>query len=124
MFYARLNDDRTEFEKQRNIAGETFGFESTGAVTADEKGNVHLFWHGQTEEGADQVRNVYIRSSKDEGKTFGPLETVWSGRGACSCCFLKGLIDGQGDLYLAYRASEAGIHRDSYLLVSHDQGKK
>src|SRR5262245_22952475 len=126
MFYSRLNDTRTAFEEQRNIAGDTFGFEMATAIVANSKGEVHLFWGGnQADLGSgDANRKVFGIHSKDEGKTFSPVEAVWDdGKGACACCTTEALEADAGTILLLYRSAEKNVNRDTYLLTSKDHGK-
>ncbi len=124
MLYCRLNDEGTRFEKERDLSGDTFGFETAGAVIADGKGTVYVFWHGLTKPGPENTRQIFQAKSEDEGKTFTKAKPVHNNViGACACCTIAGTIDADGRLYLGYRNSLEGGTKDSYLLISNDQGK-
>jgi hypothetical protein len=126
MFYTRLNDDRTAFEEQRNVAGDSFGFEMAAAIVADSRGDVHLFWGGSSpgRPHEDAARRIFGVHSTDEGRTFSKSEPVWdAGKGVCVCCTIEALADKQGTLYMTYRSAEKNEARDTYLLVSKDKGK-
>ena len=45
LFYARLNDDGTAFEPQRNLAGKTEALDGAGTIAADGSGNIFILWH-------------------------------------------------------------------------------
>ena len=126
LFYTRLNDARTAFEEQRNIAGDTFGFEMASAIVANSKGDVHLFWGGNHADhgGGDANRKVFGIHSKDEGSTFSAVEAVWDdGKGACMCCTTEAMEADAGTILMIYRSAEKNVNRDTYLLTSKDQGK-
>jgi hypothetical protein len=126
LFYTRLNDAGTAFEEQRNIAGDTFGFEMATAIVANSKGEVHLFWggHQALPGGGDANRKVFGIHSKDEGRTFTGVEAVWDdGKGACACCTTEALETDAGTILLAYRSAEKNVNRDTCLLTSTDHGK-
>jgi hypothetical protein len=124
MLYCRLDDTGSKFEEERDLSGTTFGFEGVGAIVADARGGVQVFWHGLSKPGIEPTRELFVVRSNDEGKTFTqpePLHTEITG--ACACCSMQGLIDAGGTLYLAVRDSREGGNKDSYLLTSKDGGK-
>lgn len=124
MLYCRLNDEGTAFEEERNLAGETFGFEGSGLLLPDGRGTVYAFWHGLGEVGPERSRSIFMAKSEDEGKRFSKgIAIEKRAEGTCACCPLHGAMDAEGNFYIAYRNSEASLTKDSYLLVSRDQGK-
>src|SRR5207244_1701344 len=70
MLYARLNDDRTAFEPQRNVMQFSGGLDGGGSVAADQKGNVYVAWHGKGSTEGEAHRRVWMARSTDEGKSF------------------------------------------------------
>lgn len=121
MFYARINDDRTGFEPQRDLMGRTGQLDGGGTVAADRAGNVCVAWHGRAPNAPDgeQGRRMWIVRSQDEGKTFSAEEPAFATEtGACGCCGARALADRNGALYVLYRAATRGVERDMYLLTS------
>jgi hypothetical protein len=127
MLYTRLNDAGTAFEPQRNLMLATDVLDGGGSVAADKAGNVYVAWHGLKIDSAhgEGNRQVWVASSADDGKTFGP-ETAANPQptGACGCCGLRAFADSKGTAYLLYRAATQGVHRDMVLLCSTNQGKR
>src|SRR5205085_2488478 len=73
----------------------------------------------------EESRRIWVARSKDEGKTFAHEKAVSDeATGVCGCCGMRALSDRKGNLYLLYRSAEKGVNRDTYLLVSKDQGGK
>ena len=131
MLYCRMNDAGTAFETERNLAGETYAFEGGGLLFPDGKGTIYAFWHGLTERGPERTRKIFMATSQDEGKNFTAGVAIQKAAdGTCACCPLGGLRDEKGDFYISYRNSEisyrnseASFSKDSYLLISSNQGK-
>ena len=124
MLYARLNDAGAAFQPQRNVIQSAYGLDGGGAVAADAAGNVYVLWHapepGKEGEGN---RRVWITRSRDEGKTFARERVAYNQpTGACGCCGLNAFANRSGALYVLYRSATEMVHRDMYLLVSHDKG--
>src|ERR1051326_769209 len=125
LFYARLNDDGTAFEPERNVITYARGLDGGSSVTADPQGNVYVAWHapqpGNT--NGEAGRAVFVARSIDEGKTFA-RETRATSKptGACACCWLRAFADSSGVLYILYRAAAENINRDETLLVSRNHG--
>ena len=126
MLYARLNDQSTAFEPQRNLMLHTFGLDGGGTVAADTAGNVFVAWHGKAS-GADEGeagRQVWVAKSNDSGKTFAPEVPAWKdATGACSCCGMAMFASRDGTLLTLYRSATQNVHRDVYLIASKDRGK-
>ncbi len=124
MLYTRINDARTGFETQRNIARSTTGLDGGGSVCADDAGNVYVVWHGLTpgETGPEQ-RKVWVAASRDGGKTFAPEHVAYAGDvGTCPCCGMSSFVDSKGNVNVLFRSATGGINRDTYLLVSRNKG--
>jgi hypothetical protein len=124
MLYTRLNDRGTVFEPQRDLIQVARGIDGGGAVAADSSGNVYVVWHAPapSTEGEGN-RRVWIARSTDDGATFERERPVWDRRtGACGCCKLDAFVDRNGMVYVLYRSATETVHRDIYLLISHDRG--
>jgi hypothetical protein len=124
MLYTRLNDTGTAFEPQRNLITWAGGIDGGGALTADSKGSVYVFWHATAGAADEAGQAVFVALSTDEGKTFSREVKANPGlSGACACCGMKAFIDAQGLLYVLYRAAGGNVNRDTMLLISRDKGK-
>ncbi|MEX2303546.1 MAG: sialidase family protein [Bryobacterales bacterium] len=126
MLYARLNDERTAFEPQRNLMRKTFALDGGGTIAADASGHVYVLWHGSTagDPKGEGSRRVWISRSDDNGASFAPEEVAYTEpTGACGCCGMRAFVDSRGDLYALFRSARQEIHRDLYLLHSRDQGR-
>jgi hypothetical protein len=125
MFYTRLNDAGTAFEKQRNVITRTFGLDGGGTVAADATGNVFVIWHGLEKGSAtdETGRAVYVTHSSDEGKKFSPEQRAnKDDTGACGCCGLSAIANGKGGLHITFRSAIKKLERDTYHLVSQGGG--
>lgn len=126
MLYARMNDEGTAFEPQRNLMTRTFGLDGGGTLAADAEGNVYVAWHGKERnaEKGEAGRRVWVAESHDGGKTFRPEIAAWKEpTGACGCCGMSMFSTHEGKLLALYRSATREIHRDIYLLASEDDGK-
>ncbi|MCC6392449.1 MAG: hypothetical protein IT167_17750 [Bryobacterales bacterium] len=126
MLYARLNDEGTAFEPQRNLMMRTFGLDGGGTVAADTDGNVYVAWHGKGMGAAkgEAGRQVWVAESHDGGKTFRLENPAWkAATGACGCCGMAMFGTREGRLLALYRSATEEVHRDIYLLASEDKGK-
>lgn len=129
MLYARLNDAGDAFERERNLAGPTIGFEGVGTILANGKDRVLAFWHGQLIPKFDEPsRQIYRALSTDGGKSFSEPEAVTSNVvGACQCCPLSGHWSLDGTIALAFRNSTVNDDdkhtKDSYVMLSKDLGR-
>jgi hypothetical protein len=125
LFYARLNDEGTGFEPERNVITYAYGLDGGSSVAADREGNVYVAWHapkpGNT--NGEAGRAVFVARSRDEGKTFRP-ETLATSRptGACGCCGLRAFADNSGAVYILYRAAAEQTNRNETLLISRNHG--
>jgi hypothetical protein len=122
IFYSRLNDTGDGFEPQRNVMRGTYDLDGGGAVAADRAGNVYVVWHANAPGERDEARRrVWVTSSADDGATFRPEHAVFGEpAGACGCCGLGAFVDSRGSVFILFRSAFALVHRDMYLLVSHD----
>jgi len=125
MLYARLNDEGTAFEAQRNVIQSAPGLDGGGSVCADGAGNVYVFWHapepGKKGEGN---RGVWVTVSTDEGKTFAAEKAATAEQtGACGCCGMRAFADSKGTVYALFRGAKTFDQRDIYLLTSDNKGK-
>ena len=126
MLYARLNDRGIAFEPQRNLMCETFGLDGGGSVAAGPGGNVYVAWHGKTPgaPGGEAGRQVWIASSRDEGRSFAKEQPASRPpTGACGCCGLRLFADSKDVLYGLFRSATQNVHRDIFLLRSADAGR-
>lgn len=125
MLYARLTDDGSAFEEQRNLIASAYGLDGGGSVAADRQGHVYVAWHGMGDSKGEVNRRVYVARSSDEGRTFAAEEPAAAVQtGACGCCGMKAFADPKGRLYMLYRSARSGgANRDMELLVSQDAGK-
>src|SRR5437867_336378 len=123
--YARLNDDGTAFEDQRNLMRTSAGLDGGGAIAADVAGHVCAVWHASDENGheGEPYRKIWIARSNDDGKSFAvEREIPTLGTGVCACCGLSAHLGRDGTLYVLYRSASEVVHRDIHLLVSADRG--
>lgn len=120
MLYARMNDDRTGFEPQRNLIQARPGLDGGGTVAADDVGNVYVAWHApEVHPGTEADRRIWVAGSRDEGRTFS-AETAADPEpvGTCGCCGMRAATDARGNLLMAYRSAAGTGTRDVHLLAS------
>jgi hypothetical protein len=125
LFYARLDDDQTAFEGQRDLMRGTSELDGGGTITADHEGNVYVAWHAvPTGESGEANRRVWIARSTDNGKTISKPQVAWSkAKGICGCCSMRAFADDKGALQMIFRSAEGGgENRDIFLLTSPDHG--
>jgi hypothetical protein len=120
MLYTRLNDAGTAFERERNLITFAGGLDGGGSITADNRGNVYVFWHvpkpGNT--NGEAGRAVYVALSHDNGKTFSKETlTTSEATGACGCCGMKAYADSDGKLFALFRGATDAVNRDEILLA-------
>jgi hypothetical protein len=120
MLYTHLNDAGAAFERERNLITFARGLDGGGSITADNRGNVYLFWHvpkpGNT--NGEAGRAVYVARSHDDGKTF-LKETLATSEatGACGCCGMKAFAGPDGQLFALFRGAIESVNRDEILLA-------
>jgi hypothetical protein len=123
MLYSRLNDARTGFEPERNLMTRTFGLDGGGTIAADPTGHVYVSWHGKAVGAVpgEAGRQVWITRSDDDGKTFAAEQPAsQDSTGACGCCGMSVYAGSKGSVRVLYRSATENVHRDIYLLTSHD----
>ncbi|MCZ6598173.1 MAG: hypothetical protein O7B99_11090 [Planctomycetota bacterium] len=121
MLYARLNDEGTGFEPERNVIHEEIGLDGGGSIAADARGNVWVVWHAG--ESGEAERRVWVARSADGGATFGPEYAAGDEpTGACGCCGMRAFATGD-DLFVLYRSATGMTKRDTILLRSSDGGR-
>jgi hypothetical protein len=120
MLYTRLNDAGTAFERERNLITFAGGLDGGGSLTADNRGNVYVFWHvpkpGNT--NGEAGRAVYVARSHDNGNTFSKETLATSeSTGACGCCGMKAFATPDGQLFALFRGATETVNRDEILLA-------
>lgn len=121
LLYARLRDDASQFEPERDLIGSAYILDGGSSVAADDAGTVCVLWHAG--QNGDESRRVWLARSQDDGTTFTRETAIDVLKiGACGCCGLKAGADDQGTIYVLYRAAREGRNRDLHLLGSRDGG--
>jgi hypothetical protein len=124
MLFARLNDAGTGFEPERNLIRAAYGLDGGGAIAAGKMGDVYVFWHAPAPgtEGEGN-RRIWVARSSNDGETFAPEKPASDQpTGACGCCGMSAFADSSNNVYALYRSATEIVHRDIYLLYSHDRG--
>lgn len=123
VLYTRLNDAGTRFEPEKNVVQTAVGLDG-GTVAADAEGHVYVAWHaGLPGMKGEADRRVFVTTSQDDGRTFGPQTAASeAATGACGCCGVGALADARDGLFVLYRAATESVHRDTYLVRSRDRG--
>lgn len=121
LLFTRLDDAGTAFEPQRNLMTRTFNLDGGASIASDETGRVYVAWHANTVAGQDEgARQVFLSTSGDDGRNFAPERAVWDApTGACGCCQLRVMAQGQ-QVELLYRSAREMVNRDTYYLLSKD----
>ncbi len=120
-WYTRKLPGAPGFARQKNLVTRyNKGVETGPSIAVDGQGGVFVLWHAGNMAN-EESRAVYMTRSSDGGETFGGEQRVNpDDTGACACCGLKAMVDGQGALYVSYRAAGESVHRDMVLLKSTD----
>ncbi len=121
--YARLSEEGTAFEPQRDLMRFTTRLDGGGSVAADTEGRVYAAWHGNDGKSESEgERRLWVARSSDDGKTFSREAPAWAEpTGACACCSTRAAVDRKGSVFVLYRSATAGVNRDMYLLTSTDR---
>jgi hypothetical protein len=118
MLYARLNDEGTAFEAQRQLIQRAGGIDGGGALVADASGHVWAFWHAMAGATDESGRAVYVSESMDDGATFAAeMRATEAPTGACGCCGMRASLDAQGRLQVLFRGATDAGQRDEFLLT-------
>ncbi len=125
LFYTRKEPGKPAFEPQRNLRADTKGLDGGASITASDKGEVFILWHGAQEkaEPGEQNRVVFVLKSTDNGSSFAPVKIAnLDDLGVCACCSMKSFVTPAGELLALYRAARRMDQRDVTLLRSTDGG--
>jgi hypothetical protein len=124
LLYSRLDDSGKVFEPQRNLIAHTTDLDGGGTLAADLAGNVFVLWHAGTpgSKTTEDKRRVFLARSGDDGRTSSAETPITDATGACGCCGMRALADGEGDLFALFRSARGGVHRETTLLSSRDHG--
>ena len=122
-FHYTRSDHTGAFTPQQTLSIKNEGgVESAPTLTVDDAGNVYAFWHADPVE--DAQRRVYMAVSRDNGALFDlPRAISPAAEGACGCCGLKAVTDGEGVIHVSYRGAGENVRRGMRLLTSVDQGR-
>jgi hypothetical protein len=125
MLYARLNDQHTAFEPERNLIHDAYGLDGGGSLAADSKGDVYVFWHAPlVGQKGENNRRVWMAKSVDDGRTFASESMAFDApTGACGCCGMRAYADSANNLYALFRSATDVVNRDIWLLTSTDEGR-
>jgi len=126
LWFSRKSETDSSFEEQRNLLGDETALDGGASITADSRGKVFVVWHGNLS-GAkpdESRRLVFLRTSTDQGTTFGKAEALNEKTpGVCACCSLRALAGPNGELSVFFR-SAVTMERRSMTLLSHRIGEK
>jgi hypothetical protein len=124
MLIARMNQQHTAFLPEQNVVRQAWVIDG-GAVAADRQGHVYVFWHAPGPGGEGEAfRRVWMARSEDGGRHFQPEVAVSpQADGVCGCCGMNALASGDGTVSVIYRTAREMVHRDEFLLTSHDGGR-
>jgi len=116
MLYSRLNDARTAFEPQRNVIENAEGLDGGGSIAAHGQ-TVCVFWHAGPHGKGEEARKIWMRVSRNGGKTFerGEIQVNDDSTGVCGCCGMRGFIHDSGTPVALYRSATNRVNRDTYL---------
>lgn len=119
LWYGRKSQEDKTFGQQENLLGDATALDGGASITSDEKSGVFVVWHG-LEAGAatgEKHRLVLIRSSNDDGISFGKAEAAnRADPGVCACCSLRALAGPEGTPNIFFRSAETMEHRAMTLL--------
>lgn len=110
-YYARLDRGAEAFTPIKNINHKpSEGF----SIAANTDGNVTICWLSG---------KLYLNTSRDFGKTFGPNIEIDPSCDPCDCCTTSCVYGADGRLAILYR-EEAGDQRDMFLLLCDQEANK
>ncbi|MFT4862453.1 MAG: hypothetical protein ACI95C_001674 [Pseudohongiellaceae bacterium] len=116
-YYARSNEQRTEFSTQLEVVHEFSEGLDAGADIAALDDKVAIVW-GAGDLSREFERTVFARYSEDGGATFGAeIQLGNPDLGACGCCSLATNFADQDSLVVAYRSALDGVGRHMQLLT-------
>ncbi len=124
LLYTRSMPREGGFEVQRALGENTRHLDGGGAVAADGRGTVWVVWHAAQPTppvgGDDEThRGVFLRVSRDEGLTFGPVRRIDPpGMGVCACCGLDAGIGPDGSGWVLVRGAAGRSERGMRLLTT------
>lgn len=119
LWYGRKSREDKTFGKQEDLLGDATALDGGASVTANENNGVFVVWHGNEAGAAPEERQrlVLIRSSKDDGISFGKAEaTNRADPGVCACCSLRAMAGPEGTPNIFFRSAETMEHRAMTLL--------
>lgn len=125
LWFARMTGGKTAFEEQRNLLGDETALDGGASIAADSKGGVFVVWHGNLggAKANESQRLVFLRTSTDQGATFGKAETLNEGTpGVCACCSLRALAGPGQDLSVFFRSAVKMDQRSMSLLSRRSGG--
>lgn len=123
VYFSKLDKSGRNFDHQENILPPGLIIDGSGSVGADSHGRVYVLFHAWKDGGSEPDGRVFLRVSKDDGKSFGAERAIDQNRGTCACCSMKAFVDERGQIYVMYRAAANSTERDTMLLSSSDYGK-
>jgi len=93
------------------------------SLAVSPRGSIHAVWLDQRDRAKipPGTASVYVASSFDRGKTFGPNVSV--AEGVCPCCRPSLSFGPKGEMYVSWRHVFEGNERDIAVVVSTDRGK-
>ncbi len=118
MLYTRQNEDRDDFEPQRNLIQSHPGLDGGGSIAADREGRVFVAWHAPGKpKGNETTRRVWVTTSADDGRTFDAEKPASSeADGACGCCGMRLFATGNDGVWILYRSAAESVNRDMQLV--------
>jgi hypothetical protein len=119
LWYARKKAGDRVFGKPRDLLADTVALDGGASIASDARGKVFVVWHGNlaTREPEEKQRRVFVRTSTDEGETFGHPEPANRDQpGVCACCSLRALAGPEDGLRIFFRNALTTENRSMTLL--------
>ena len=114
LFYSQKRSTDQGFTVQRDLVDKTVNLDGGASVACDDA-SVYVVWHAATKQtDGEDNRRLWLRASRDVGKTFSPKSALISDLGACACCSTKAAVDSRGRLIAMYRSAFQSVDRDAY----------